>query len=48
MIKTIKKTVRISERQNDMLQKLSEVSLKSEASLIREAIELLFKPGGKI
>ena len=35
---------RISERQNGMLQKLSDVSMKSKADLIREAIELLFKP----
>ena len=37
-------TLRISERQNEMLMKLSKVSLKSRTMLIREAIELLFKP----
>ena len=44
MIEIFKKTVRITKTQNEMLKKLSEISLKSEASLIREAIELLFKP----
>ena len=48
MIKTIKKTVRITKRQDEMLKKISEVSLKSEVSLIREAIELLFKVQEKI
>lgn len=38
--------VRISETQMGMLQKLSDVSMKSKADLIREAIELLFKPKG--
>ena len=43
----IKKTVRISKTQDNMLKKLSEVSLKSESDLIREAIDLLFKTPGK-
>lgn len=41
--------MKISETQMDRLNKLSDVSMKSKASLIREAIELLFTtPGGKI
>ena len=46
--KRVIKSFAISETQNMMLQKLSRISMKSEADLIREAIELLFStPGGK-
>lgn len=46
--KRVLKTLTISERQNEMLQKLSNVSLLSEAALLREGLELLFKtPGGQ-
>jgi len=47
-VKTRNLFVRISETQMNMLQKLSDVSLKSKADLVREAIKLLFRtPGGK-
>jgi len=41
--------VQIGKKQMEMLNKLSEVSMKPKAVLVREAIELLFRsPGGKI
>jgi hypothetical protein len=47
-MKLVTKSIRISDRQDKMLKKLSRVSLKSEAVLFREALELLFRsPGGE-
>lgn len=39
----------IGEKRNFMLKKLSEISMKPQTALIREALDLLFKsPGGQI
>lgn len=43
----VRMNIGITARQHEMLKKLSEVSLKSQAALIREGIELLFKTPGK-
>jgi len=42
-MKLIKKIFYVSERQDKYLKKIKELSMKSEASLMREALELLFK-----
>lgn len=47
IMKLIKKIFYITERQDTYLKKIKGLSFKSEAALMREAIELLIRTPGK-